>query len=570
MIRAILDGFRRLRRRLSRNETMIRWLGLSQAEGDADQPGLVLIQVDGLSRTQLERALRKRRMPFLRKLLRKRGYELHTMYSGLPSSTPAVQGEIFYGVRCAVPAFGYRDDESGKIIAMFDNAPACRVQSRLESQAQGLLEGGSAYSNIYSGGAAEPHFCAVTMGWHTVLNIKGWQLLGLIVWHAWSIVRIFALMLLELGLAVKDVIYGQITGRHLGRELKTILSRVGVAVMLRELMTIGASIDVTRGLPVVQVNFLGYDEQAHRRGPGSAFAHWTLLGIDDAIKRIATAARRSPRRKYSVWIYADHGQEKAISYRRRYQRSIQDAVAEVFGREVVSLPKESNEGIKGHLPERAKWLKRKNEANDSSADDAGTEEVEIASLGPIGHIYAPYEMSDDQRASRAQSLVREAGIPLVFYPSSSGQAIAWTRRGKFALPDERAKVFGEGHPFLEELAQDFVCLAHHRCAGDLILSGFSLDEPPMTFADENGAHAGPGLEETRAFVLTPADVDLNDSKRGYLRPSDLRDAALKFLGRSNRSLSERSSDQPHAASPSDPVIPPLSPPANSDPYSRAG
>ncbi len=105
MIRALIDGFRRLRRRLSRNETMVRWLRLSQCDGAANEPGLVMIQVDGLAFNQLTRALRKRRMPFLRKLIRKRGYQLHTMYSGLPSSTPAVQAEIFYGIRCAVPAW---------------------------------------------------------------------------------------------------------------------------------------------------------------------------------------------------------------------------------------------------------------------------------------------------------------------------------------------------------------------------------------------------------------------------------------------------------------------------------
>ncbi len=577
MIRALIDGFRRLRRRLSRNETMVRWLGLSQSEGTADQPGLVMIQVDGLAFNQLTRALRKRRMPFLRKLIRKRGYELHTMYSGLPSSTPAVQAEIFYGVRCAVPAFGYRDAESGKIIAMFDNAPACRVEQRLNGEAEGLLTGGSAYSNIYSGGAAEPHFCAVTMGWHSVLQVKGWQLLGLVAWHAWSIVRIFTLMMVELVLAIKDVIHGQIRGRNLARELKTIPSRVGVAVGLRELMTIGASIDVTRGLPIVQLNFLGYDEQSHRRGPGSAFAHWSLLGIDDAIKRIFTAARRSNRRKYSVWIYSDHGQERVTSYRRRFHRTIQQAVAEVFGQDVISMP--SDKPGTNHAPDRAKWLKRKNEGIESTVQDhddirpaaeGDSNKVEVASLGPIGHVYVPYQMTEEQRKDRAQAMVREAGVPLVAYATGKGQATVLTKHGDFELPADAAKVFGESHPFLADVAQDFVCLVHHPCAGDLVLGGFSSDEPPLTFAEENGAHAGPGLEETRAFVLTPADVQLSDEDRGYLRPSDLRSAAMRYLGREERSKPQSAPAEPPNNPAPNNIAPPLNPLASSDPYSRAG
>ena len=33
--------------------------------------------------------------------LGREGYQVHTLYSGLPASTPGVQGELFYGVRTA-------------------------------------------------------------------------------------------------------------------------------------------------------------------------------------------------------------------------------------------------------------------------------------------------------------------------------------------------------------------------------------------------------------------------------------------------------------------------------------
>ena len=62
---------------------------------------------DGLSRAQFERALGNRRMPFLRRLMAREGYQVETLYSGLPSSTPGVQGELFYGVKTAVPAFAF-------------------------------------------------------------------------------------------------------------------------------------------------------------------------------------------------------------------------------------------------------------------------------------------------------------------------------------------------------------------------------------------------------------------------------------------------------------------------------
>jgi hypothetical protein len=52
------------------------------------------------------------------------GYGLHTLYSGLPSSTPSVQAELFYGVKGAVPAFSFTDRSSGQIFRMYDPSSA--------------------------------------------------------------------------------------------------------------------------------------------------------------------------------------------------------------------------------------------------------------------------------------------------------------------------------------------------------------------------------------------------------------------------------------------------------------
>ncbi|HEX2860437.1 MAG TPA: hypothetical protein VHN79_02310, partial [Lacunisphaera sp.] len=65
----------RLRRRLSRSEWAIRHLGLTPSEGTSEEPGILLIQIDGLARSQLEHAMARGRMPFLRRLLKSRTYD---------------------------------------------------------------------------------------------------------------------------------------------------------------------------------------------------------------------------------------------------------------------------------------------------------------------------------------------------------------------------------------------------------------------------------------------------------------------------------------------------------------
>src|SRR5688572_18662229 len=85
-----------------------RLLGLEHHD-EADSPGLLLIQIDGLSRAEFERAVAGRRMPHTRRLVEHDGFRLHDLYSGLPSTTPAVQGELFFGHKGVVPAFVYFD-----------------------------------------------------------------------------------------------------------------------------------------------------------------------------------------------------------------------------------------------------------------------------------------------------------------------------------------------------------------------------------------------------------------------------------------------------------------------------
>lgn len=70
----------------------------------SSDPGVVIVKIDGLSHRQIQRAFERGRLPNLRRLVEKDGFLLKPLYSGMPSSTPAVQGELFYGVKSSVPA----------------------------------------------------------------------------------------------------------------------------------------------------------------------------------------------------------------------------------------------------------------------------------------------------------------------------------------------------------------------------------------------------------------------------------------------------------------------------------
>src|SRR5690606_25634562 len=81
------------------------------------------------------------------------------------------------------------------------------------------------------------------------------------------------------------------------------------------------------------------------------------------------------------------------------------------------------------------------------------------------------------------------------------------------------------------LGPDLLRLCEHPDAGDFVLLGWRAGVVPLTFATENGAHAGASPEETSGFALLPEDAPLAARGHPYLRALDLRAAALRHLGR---------------------------------------
>ncbi|HKL20694.1 MAG TPA: hypothetical protein VJ904_02745, partial [Tichowtungia sp.] len=367
-----------LRTRITRTIRAVRNPGRPRRRQPENEPGLVMIQIDGLSDAELQRALRQGRLPFMNTLLKKQKYKKHTLYSGLPSSTPAVQGELFYGVRQAVPAFCYYDRTAGRIFSMFEGDDVREIRDRIEPGADGLLKNGSAYSDIYGGGAAEANFCMTQYGWPEIIrNSPPVKLVLLMLLHFISLIRIAVLAGIEFVLAVFDLFRGLINKKEFRMELKFVPSRIAVCIIMREVLVVRSTMDLARGLPIVHLNFLGYDEQAHRRGPDSAFAHWTLKGIDHAVKRICSASRRSPARTYNVWIYSDHGQIKTVPYRKQTGESVHTAVSRVFN-QTMTTKYDAPSGVQF---QRARMLHPKRHRPETRPPDRPPI---VTALGPLG------------------------------------------------------------------------------------------------------------------------------------------------------------------------------------------
>lgn len=540
MIDRIVQSLRRWRRRISRSRMTARVLGRRSAQA-GDEPGLILLQIDGLSRSQFERGAESGRLPFLRRMAERGDVDLVSFYSGCPSTTPAVQGEIMFGQPHAVPAYQYLDRSTRRLVRMFDADVVHAVARRLEAGGEPLLAGGASYSNIYAGGAAEARFCGETLETDKQRLLGNpLQTLALCALYFFAVIRVTFWALVECVIALGDVLWGVMRGEEALSEVKFIASRVSVSIVLREYVRSAVKLSIEEGAPVIYANFLGYDEHAHKRGPDSWFAHWVLKGIDRAIADIVRSARRADGRDYEVVVFSDHGQERTRQYDRLHGRSIQEAVKEIVDTSPDELhtvwPDQAPQSRGREFNRRVGQMLRRRKPSATAGDDSPSiDDVVVAALGPIGHIYFPARREVDDLAAYARRLVEHAAIPLVLYRDAEGVVWVHDRAGGGPLADRKADVLGADHPFLEEAAADLAALFDNHDTGDLVISGWKHGEAPVSFVGENGAHGSIGSEETRGFALIPDGfpVRRRQSSRGeaYFRGMELYAAARRLLGR---------------------------------------
>ena len=133
--------------------------------GKPTERGLVLVQIDGLSESQLQRALAEGHMPFLKSLIEERTcIALILFIRCLPAQHTSGPSRAL--LRCKNQPSRHSDFETTKAVAWSECLPTTS-QLRWETKIRpggntGLLQGGSSYGNIYSGGADDVYFCATS------------------------------------------------------------------------------------------------------------------------------------------------------------------------------------------------------------------------------------------------------------------------------------------------------------------------------------------------------------------------------------------------------------------------
>jgi hypothetical protein len=449
----------------------------------AEAPGrrFLIVQIDGLSRGVLDRALAGDGLRNTRRLLATGRLQRRELSVGLPTSTPAFQASVMYGVRPDIPGFHFYDKREGVELHFPRHGVADRVERRIAAGRTGILEDGACYGSVFTGGAPDSlwTFARLRRLTRAGSGIRRTALSLLLI--GWVALKCLGLSLVTLARSAGRTAAALLAGGcPLRRAVETLGLDIAISIWARELFTLLVSADLYRGVPAVYVNFLDYDVFAHAFGPEDRLALRALRRVDRSIQQLARIIRRLPDLGYDLYILSDHGQTPSRPFSRISRgRSLEQVVREALG------------GV--------------------------GDGVKLIAAGPNAFVYFTdradplTEAQIESRHPRALArLSRHRGIGLVLARGPSGP-VCWYRGQRAPLarrPDPTTR-----DPFSRRADRALVVaglrdLMAMPSAGDIVLYGTGAPGGHVSFIDELGAHAGPSEEELHTFILHPPSVRL--------------------------------------------------------------
>ncbi len=498
-------------------------------------PGLLVVQVDGLSLPVLREAIRAGRVPVLGRLVRDGEATLHPWIAMLPPTTPASQAGILHGNNDGIAGFRWYEKASARLLVANHPEDAAEMVRRISDGAGLLADDGAGIGNLVTGDAPRSYLTMATIE-EAASEDDERRMRGFFV----TTVNYIRLMVLMIGEVAKELYQAE---RQRGREVEPRMHRdlhfaVERAVSNIALRTVSTALVIEEmygGAPTIYVDYTGYDAISHHCGPERVEAIDALEGIDRAIGSLLKAARYTGR-AYRMVVLSDHGQCLGATFQQRYGQPIEETIAALLpGTMTVVGTTEAVEsagigrriaaefgrgsGLGPLVARRLPSALRRSGGGARSDASAASPDVVVASSGSLAHIYftsEPDRMSGEAIETRypglIEALARHPGIGALLVRSAAGHALVIGAQGRLDLaagqPDGSDPLADYGPRAAASLRR----LDGFPNAGDLILLG-AVDRVTgevTGFEELVGSHGGLGGWQTEPFILCPATLTLAD------------------------------------------------------------
>jgi uncharacterized membrane protein YvlD (DUF360 family) len=481
----------------------------------ADAPGIVFLEIDGLALPVLRRAMRDGSAPNMARWLQDGSHGLAEWETDLSSQTGASQAGILLGSNENIPAFRWVVKESAKLVACSGPADCAEIE-RTHSTGNGLLaNGGASRGNLLSGDA---DYVILTVSrieaekranpGYRAFFANGFNVVRVLVLFFWEVV-------LELSAAGRERRRDVQPRGHRGGIYP--LMRAAMCVFVRDLIVYGVLTDMMKGRPAVYATFSSYDEVAHHSGLERADTMEALRKLDQQFGRI-DRARAYAARPYEIVVLSDHGQTQGATFKQRNGYGLDDLVQRslVGSADVaeVSGGDEQNAMVGNALAEATGAKKKKRSKNDVS-----DREVVVLGSGNLGLVYL---MSERRRLTMEEieaahpklltELREHPHVGWLLVRSESAGPVVLGAKGTLYLADGR--VVGEDPlaAFPPNAARHLLRTDGFENVADIMVGSFydeMLDEG-CAFEELISFHGGMGGAQTRPFLLHPTQLRLPD------------------------------------------------------------
>ena len=451
-----------------------------------------MLHVDGLGADSLEEGLRSGDMPFVSRLMKSEGYEIHRYRCGVPSTTPFAQAGIIYGDNSEIPSFRWWDRERRVLVQFGARSTFKKVADKYFQGCRPLTQGGACIAACYPGGAADDFGIAYQDRSYSTddRSRSAWSVLLPYLANPAHIGDWFVQAAAVLARTAQEYTIARTHGLRPARPY--VISNALEEIFVHHLTRYAVLKAMREGYSPIYAGFYAFDETGHAFGPDDASSLRVLRHVDRTIEKVAAARGGT----FELVVLSDHGQIDTTPFNDRGAPAFEEVIAR-------QLP-----GFRVQAMKDGKWY--------GPPEEQAEGHVNVTASGGLAHVYfadEPERLFYGEVKKRHPDLAASmSALPQVaLVMARDPQKDVFLKGGRELDPEEVVSLLAQ-YDDAAILARQLSRLNSFRASGELVVFGSFNGGRQVNFENQAGGHGSIGGEQLHPFVLARKDCGIDTSR----------------------------------------------------------